>query len=212
MRASVLPAVLACLITGLIGFCNAATQVVVNSNADLSSDWAGCAPATPGTCTLRNAVSFCLSFSAVDCDVAIPERLDIVISDVLGAIVVKTSKSVRMSISGNGSSLSPAVARKIQLFRFDGTGSSSFSVRVSDLDVSGFGLAAATGGAVFVSNVKSFALHGVRVGSSYAELGGALYVSHSTGLLVYNCSFSGNTATGNGGALFINMGVTVRCL
>lgn len=172
-----------------------AVQVIVNSNQDISLDNSGCYPTTPGNCTLRNAVSYCMSASAADCDIVIPERMDIALNADFGAIIAKTYSTVRISIAGSHSRITPT-ARATQLFRFDGLGSPSFRVSLRDLTLSGFGLPAARGGTVFVNYLTEFQMTGVSVDDSFGEVGGVLYASYSRGVAIANCSFTNNKATG----------------
>lgn len=167
----------------------------MNSHRDAYLTHVGCATESPEECSLRNAVSYCMAESPSNCDIIVSNQMDIFINATFGTIVVKSFGMVQLSIIGEHSRITPTIPG-FQLLRFDGMGSSSFRISLYNMTISGFGMSAAQGGSLFVNYVTSYVMSGVAIDNSYGELGGALYITYSKNILIENCSFEDNTASG----------------
>lgn len=157
------------------------------------------------SCNLRSAWSLCesLNTQVFDCRIKILPELNHIYMNATQP-ELKLSVGMRIEINGSGVSISPMSAGQ-RFISSSGNAGKYTSLKMRHATIFGF-----ANSALNLLSVAYFYFESVDFVNNFASAdGGALYLFNTTGR-VEHCSFRGNTAVGLGGAMTISKSHDIR--
>lgn len=194
---------------------NGTTYVFVNASMpDAFPNASACAPtlqdAEYNDCNLRSAVAFCASFLGTpgrECVISLPALASLYMDPSLGELFLLDLMQGEMRVEGNGCNVSLMLsgAPATRFFSVQDTAALQvFSFKVSNLTISGFGSDLLDGGAMFFRGV-SVTVDSVVFLANAGLAGGAVCFHRCRGIAVLSSQFVNNTASSDGGGMFLSM-------
>lgn len=182
-----------------------ATIITVDSTSDGNYYEGACISSSEFPCTIRNALTDCVTYSIANCEILLTPGE---IYDIYSAISLTATSSISIQFGSNGEGdapiITPSNINSYQFLNLDG-GSYSVSLTMQYLNITNFGNTESYGGAVSLTALSQVLLNSVEFTYNVAYNGGSIAIQSISGSIqLVNCTFEHNIAASMGGGVYIS--------